>query len=302
MTLRAQLHWLIIAGVTIPGCGDSPTPPPPTPPAAPPARSAPPPAPSALYATSQPPSTIALSWSNHHTAATAVLIERATASAGFAQIVSLPGDATSHFDTNLTTGTAYQYRVRAANSAGPGKYSNVASASLPAACLLPVEVTQPINSATIWPRGEVGCVHYRVTGSIAISAPLVVEGGTIVAFGRNASLSVTSGSLSALGLDTAQIRFIGEDTTRGYWQGLEIRSASDANELTHVEIAHGGGGSGSDRANIAVGPGGRLRLMNSTIRDSQGWGLFIGSTGVVTPLPIIANNTFRNNALGDVRQ
>jgi hypothetical protein len=302
MTLRAQTHWLLIAGLMVPGCGDSPTPPPPTPPEAPPPRSAPPPAPSALTATSQPPSTIALLWSNHHTAATAVLIERATASSGFAQIISLPGDATSHFDTNLTTGTAYQYRVRAANSAGPGKYSNVASASMPAACVLPVEVTQSINSVTTWARGATGCVHYRVTGSITVSAALVVEAGTTVAFGRNASLSVTSGSLSAVGLDTAQIRFVGEDTTRGYWQGLEIRSASDANELTHVEIAYGGGGSGSNPANLAVGSGGRLRLMNSLIRDSQGWGLSIGGTGVVTPVPIIGTNTFRNNALGDVLQ
>ena len=127
-------------------------------------------------------------------------------------------------------------------------------------------------------------------------------GPRAVTFAQSAGMTVTSGgSLSAVGTETERSQFLGEEAVAGYWDGLRIWTNSAVNELTYVEVAHWGRGIGSTDANVEVTGGGRLRLTNSIIRDSQGWGLYVGSTSTVTPTAILsAGNVFLKNARGDI--
>ncbi len=117
-------------------------------------------------------------------------------------------------------------------------------------------------------------------------------------FGPSTEITV-GGSLVAIGTAAAPIRFLGAQPVRGYWRGLVFASNSPLNELAHVEVAHGGGGGGANPANVTVGGFDRLRLTNSLLRDSNGWGLFVAPAGIITPVPVSsAGNSFSGNVLG----
>jgi hypothetical protein len=95
----------------------------------------PPNAPTNLSATPASWSSIQLAWTDQSDNETAFVLERATNptfTAGF-QSSTLAANTTSHTDTGLLASTTYYYRVRATNAAGSSAYSNVASATTPAA-------------------------------------------------------------------------------------------------------------------------------------------------------------------------
>lgn len=89
-------------------------------------------APSGLSATATSPGSINLAWTDNANNEQGFRVERATDSASFAEIATLGADATGFTDTGLAADTAYQYRVRAFNSAGDSGFSNTASARTPA--------------------------------------------------------------------------------------------------------------------------------------------------------------------------
>lgn len=102
----------------------------------------PPAAPASLDATAVSPTQVNLAWAAV-AGATSYHVERSTAGGSFVEIAaSVTG--TSYNDTTAQPGTAYQYRVRAQNSAGLGGYSPVASATTPTAA--PVD---PLTSLDI---------------------------------------------------------------------------------------------------------------------------------------------------------
>jgi hypothetical protein len=153
----------------------------------------------------------------------------------------------------------------------------------------------PVHRQQTW---RVTSLPIRVSGQSTIWSAVVVSPGANFRFASEASWNI-QGSLSAVGTETAKIRFTGEQEVRGSWQGLAFNSNAAANELTHVEVAYGGGNGGSQAANVTIGTFDRLRITNSLIRDSAGWGLYAGASAVIFPMPLSAgNNTFINNVLG----
>jgi titin len=71
---------------------------------------------------------LGLSWTDNATDETGYLVERRDgASATFAQIASLPANATAYLDPALPAGSAFCYRVRAFNAIGPSAYTNEAA-------------------------------------------------------------------------------------------------------------------------------------------------------------------------------
>ncbi|HKY97812.1 MAG TPA: fibronectin type III domain-containing protein [Gemmatimonadaceae bacterium] len=152
-----------------------------------------------------------------------------------------------------------------------------------------------IHIAQTW-RITSAPIHF--TGSSVIWEPLTISPGMTFLLGPNAELNV-QGSLTAIGTASSPIRFLGEQQVRGYWHGLYFYSNSAANELTYVEVAYAGGGGATNAANITVDAFDRLKLTNSLVRESAGWGLYVEPQGSVAPTPVSSGgNTFSNNTKG----
>ncbi len=87
-------------------------------------------APSLLKARGDSTTEILLTWKDNATNETQVLIERRPLEGGtFVQVGTAAANATAFTAGGLTPETAYEFRVRAANSGGNSAYSNVADAS-----------------------------------------------------------------------------------------------------------------------------------------------------------------------------
>ena len=119
---------------------------------------------------------------------------------------------------------------------------------------------------------------YLITNS-TIQADVTVEPGVLMISSEDVGISVeTSGSLNAIGAMDNMIRFTAEEDSKGYWRGLEFLSNTTSNELTYFEISYGGssGFDGADlQANVMVDDAGRLKITNSRIANSGGYGLYV---------------------------
>jgi len=92
---------------------------------------APPAAPTSLAATAVSSTQVNLSWVDTASNETSYLVERALSGGSYTQIATLAAGATVFQDTTATQLTSYDYRVRAANSAGFSAYSAVATVTTP---------------------------------------------------------------------------------------------------------------------------------------------------------------------------
>jgi hypothetical protein len=95
-------------------------------------------APSGLSATAVTSTRIDLSWTDNSNTEDGFRVERCTGAEcmNFAEIATVPANATSFQDPELAGGTTYAYRVRAYNESGNSGYSNLASATTPRGQLL----------------------------------------------------------------------------------------------------------------------------------------------------------------------
>lgn len=143
-------------------------------------------------------------------------------------------------------------------------------------------------------------VDYYATCMVAITGgTFTIEPGVTIAFESGAGISVDeNGSLKAVGTSSDLITF----TTRtgsSSWAGLSFYNVSTNNELTRCVIEN----AGNDNQYLLDGtpePGavlvaGRLRMANTTIKDSENHGLVTTQYGVTLSLPGFQNNTFEGN-------
>jgi len=154
-------------------------------------------------------------------------------------------------------------------------------------------------------------VPYRVSAGndVTVNGHLTVAPGTTVEFGQNAYMTMNDdgpGRLTAVGMDpeteeSMPITFTGEQETRGYWDGIQFYGTDRTeNQLMNCVVEYGGG----DRftwagvaANVVVIEGSRVRIDNTTISDSEGYGVEAdgGST-----IDSFTTNTVTRNADGAV--
>ena len=90
-------------------------------------------APVGLTATLASASQVNLAWTPGGTNQTGYEIDRSTDGVNFSAVATLSASLTSYSDTGLAGGTAYSYRIRAINAAGPSSPSNVATVATPSA-------------------------------------------------------------------------------------------------------------------------------------------------------------------------
>ena len=144
---------------------------------------------------------------------------------------------------------------------------------------------------------------YRVTQSIAASAVLTVNPGVVIEFAENAFLTVASGggALIALGEANNKITFTTANLAGGIrWGGIYFSSQDGRNAFDHVVISYGGGTNMtrfSDfvdvPANIGLGEGAKLKLTNTKVSYSGGYGMYIR----YGEMPEFSGNDFRDNTL-----
>ncbi|NBX69581.1 MAG: hypothetical protein EBR01_11530 [Proteobacteria bacterium] len=94
-------------------------------------RLSPPNAPSLLTSTVQSSTQVSLAWSDNSSDETSFFVERKIGANGtYSLVAEIPSNTTSYTANSLSLNTAYFFRVRASNAAGPSAYSNEISALL----------------------------------------------------------------------------------------------------------------------------------------------------------------------------
>lgn len=127
-------------------------------------------------------------------------------------------------------------------------------------------------------------VPYRMDNRTSVEGDLTIDAGATFAFAFEAGLVFKAGSVvRAQGTAGDPIVFTGDESTKGWWQGIWLEDTSNPNNaMAHVVIEYGGRSaffsSSTQPANLTVGRGGResaLILTDSTLRNSAGHGLFV---------------------------
>lgn len=145
---------------------------------------------------------------------------------------------------------------------------------------------------------------YKLGNWHKIDSDITIEPGVEIVGLAGSGLQINSnGSFNAIGTDTEPIIFRGEEAVPGYWKGISVQSNSALNILDYCQISDGGTGpfDGSIwKINLEVRSqtnGGMLTLKNSHISNSSGYGVVVGMNNTEFSEQ---NNTFSNNALGDI--
>lgn len=160
-----------------------------------------------------------------------------------------------------------------------------------------------IDIAATWPTLN---VPYRFD-QLRLDADLRLSPGTVLLADRGASISVlTEGSLNAVGTIAQPISIVGSSSIQGHWDGISYASDTNSalNVLDNVILSHGGGsGNSATSGNIELScfsfTTTRLTILNSSISDSLGWGIF-QSGSLPCDFITINNVSFPNNLSGGI--
>lgn len=168
------------------------------------------------------------------------------------------------------------------------------------------------DTPLLWVNDEDAPIDYFIDCDLRINDDLVIEPGTVIAFGEGAALRV-EGSIKAVGTSSERIVFKGQSEVKGFWDGILIGSNSVKNELDYVDIRHTGNGSfigGGDPTSLFLN-GGRVSLKNTRLSEGKGIGIFASRNHELTayenievkthdlhPVSIHVNNLRQLDGLG----
>ncbi len=141
-------------------------------------------------------------------------------------------------------------------------------------------------------------VPYKLK-NINLEALLRINPNTTLVFKADGNFRIEKdGTLIAKGTQTEKITFTAEQTTPGYWHGLQFTFSGTANELEHVKVDYAGGTSGNGEGAITLfSTPGRLKLHNSSVSNSLGYGLdFTNPKHIID----VKNINLTNNEKGSV--
>jgi hypothetical protein len=152
-------------------------------------------------------------------------------------------------------------------------------------------------------------VQYEVSpsASVTVNGELTVAPGVTVSFGTDALLEVESGEsatgrLLAEGTAEESITFTGTEETRGHWDGIAFNDTDSDNRLSHCVVEYGGATLFSqtldNTANVVALRGSTVTISDSTLRDSDGYGLIVRNSQ--DELGAFENNTVTSNTSGAV--
>lgn len=148
-----------------------------------------------------------------------------------------------------------------------------------------------------WDVGGVGGIALEAESWVTVKANafLSIRPGSVLRFPAERSLSITGGTLFALGTSVAPIRFLGQNPVPGGWWGIQ-NSTDGSAFLSNCEIAHGGRAGSSGYAGLYVSPYSKTTVIqNCDVHDNV--------NGIVSAKPeaVIRSNTIRDNSEFGVR-
>ncbi|SDK64729.1 REJ domain-containing protein [Catalinimonas alkaloidigena] len=156
---------------------------------------------------------------------------------------------------------------------------------------------EDIDKSATWQKLD---VPFRMVGTHKINATDVVievRPGAILSFAdENSGIWVEKGAFKAIGTAQEKIQFVGVSPAKGAWSALYFDTNNTHNELQHIVAEYGGSGyyyTGNKESIITVSGNGRLKLTNSTIRNSRNYGVYVYSGGTLTE----SGNAFSGNAV-----
>lgn len=145
-----------------------------------------------------------------------------------------------------------------------------------------------------------GCWLVLKTPTIAAGVTLTLSPGTKLVFSSETALMISAAqSLQAVGTQDEPITLTGALPVRGFWKGLTLTGTTVASQLDYVIVEYGGDTKG-DAAAAAIklnadSRGVRASISHTTMRESEGYGLFLAGSAVV---PTFVGNTMTRNTLG----
>jgi hypothetical protein len=143
-------------------------------------------------------------------------------------------------------------------------------------------------------------VPYQFSTTVSIQAAVDIDPGATLGFRQGGPIRLFVGGDGHLVADASgsdPITFRGVADGQGNWGGLFVRTTAD-NLLDNVVVSDGGEGYRGANIGIGIDAPGSLTVRNSEISDSAGWGITLTEDGTLTE----ENNTFSNNASGDVQR
>ncbi len=156
-------------------------------------------------------------------------------------------------------------------------------------CAAPLEVSGTISSDETW-AGEAGCVDYRVTGGLDVSAKLTIFKGVTIEFAKGAYIDISSnGSIMAEGTSEEPIIFTGSEETPGHWSGISFYNGG-AGIIKHAKINYAGYDDGFSTQGAIDLSGSSPTLQNIHIDSAKATAI----SADATDSPIIENITISN--------
>lgn len=144
-----------------------------------------------------------------------------------------------------------------------------------------------------------------INGNIRVSGGLTLSAGLDLWMEAGSAITVEStGYLTAQGTATNHITIQGRYSSAGYWDHLYIESNNPNNKFNYVDITDGGGYWLYSHAGVNVD--GTLEINNSSITNSNSWGMVVGSSSTIKTNGVVVtdaagvsvNNNLSGNGMG----
>lgn len=154
------------------------------------------------------------------------------------------------------------------------------------------------DADTVLPKG---CYLAQKSPVIAADVRLTLSPGVIIVFSADTGLSFSANQvLVAAGTAVDPILLTGAVAQRGYWKGITFSGTLTPDSVLDYVTVEYAGSTKADREAAAVkmtadSRGVRASITHTTLRESQGWGLFLGGSAV---LGAFGGNVLTKNTLG----
>lgn len=206
--------------------------------------------------------------------------------------------------SNIQTSTSQQYAisVSAASFAGIDSTNTFNGGAL-------IELQGgTVAASTTWKNPG---TPVAVTSNLSLDgtpAPVLnIAAGTKFEFAQGKLFDIaysSGGNLKVNGTSTALVTFTSFNTSQaaGDWAGIMVWSGGQAT-ITYANVSYGGNdqASASISGDISVADtGATLVISNSTLSNSKSFGIYVPCTSSTASTVTNTNNTFPNNASGDV--